>query len=75
VNLLLDTHVLLWWLADDPGLGTRASPPRSGRASSSPSRSPSSTRCSPGHFPGTTTTRSLTEDRRFTEYGVAVHQG
>ena len=26
VNLLLDTHVLLWWLADDPKLGaaTRA---------------------------------------------------
>jgi len=23
VNLLLDTHVLLWWLADDPGLSER----------------------------------------------------
>jgi PIN domain nuclease of toxin-antitoxin system len=24
VHLLLDTHALLWWLADDPGLGMRA---------------------------------------------------
>jgi PIN domain nuclease of toxin-antitoxin system len=24
VRLLLDTHVLLWWLADDPALGERA---------------------------------------------------
>jgi len=24
MNLLLDTHVLLWWLADDPRLGDRA---------------------------------------------------
>jgi PIN domain nuclease of toxin-antitoxin system len=24
VRLLLDTHVLLWWLADDPALGKRA---------------------------------------------------
>jgi PIN domain nuclease of toxin-antitoxin system len=24
VNLLLDTHALLWWLADDPSLGERA---------------------------------------------------
>ncbi len=24
MNLLLDTHVLLWWLADDPALGARA---------------------------------------------------
>ena len=23
MNLLLDTHVLLWWLADDPGLSER----------------------------------------------------
>jgi PIN domain nuclease of toxin-antitoxin system len=23
VNLLLDTHILLWWLADDPGLSDR----------------------------------------------------
>lgn len=23
-RLLLDTHVLLWWLADDPQLGTKA---------------------------------------------------
>jgi PIN domain nuclease of toxin-antitoxin system len=25
VRLLLDTHVLLWWLADDPSLAKRAS--------------------------------------------------
>jgi len=24
VSFLLDTHVLLWWLADDPALGDRA---------------------------------------------------
>ena len=24
MNLLLDTHVLLWWLTDDPRLGDRA---------------------------------------------------
>lgn len=24
MRLLLDTHVLLWWLADDPGLGEEA---------------------------------------------------
>ncbi len=24
MNLLLDTHVLLWWMADDPALGDRA---------------------------------------------------
>lgn len=24
MNLLLDTHVLLWWLRDDPRLGVRA---------------------------------------------------
>jgi len=24
VNLLLDTHVVLWWLDDDPALGARA---------------------------------------------------
>lgn len=24
MKLLLDTHVLLWWLADDPRLGTQA---------------------------------------------------
>jgi PIN domain nuclease of toxin-antitoxin system len=24
VNLLLDTHALLWWLADDPALATEA---------------------------------------------------
>lgn len=24
MNLLLDTHVLLWWMADDPTLGHRA---------------------------------------------------
>lgn len=24
MNLLLDTHALLWWLADDPRLGSRA---------------------------------------------------
>jgi PIN domain nuclease of toxin-antitoxin system len=24
MNLLLDTHILLWWLADDPALGNRA---------------------------------------------------
>lgn len=24
MNLLLDTHVLLWWLADDPTLGVEA---------------------------------------------------
>ncbi len=24
MNLLLDTHVLLWWLDDDPSLSTRA---------------------------------------------------
>lgn len=24
MNLLLDTHVLLWWMADDPALGQRA---------------------------------------------------
>jgi PIN domain nuclease of toxin-antitoxin system len=24
VRLLLDTHVLLWWLADDPSLGEEA---------------------------------------------------
>ena len=24
IGLLLDTHALLWWLADDPGLSTRA---------------------------------------------------
>jgi PIN domain nuclease of toxin-antitoxin system len=24
VNLILDTHVLLWWLAGDPGLGEEA---------------------------------------------------
>jgi PIN domain nuclease of toxin-antitoxin system len=24
VRLLIDTHVLLWWLADDPALGKRA---------------------------------------------------
>jgi PIN domain nuclease of toxin-antitoxin system len=24
MNLLLDTHVLLWWLADDPALSARA---------------------------------------------------
>jgi PIN domain nuclease of toxin-antitoxin system len=24
MNLLLDTHVLLWWMADDPALGHRA---------------------------------------------------
>ena len=24
MNLLLDTHALLWWLADDPALGTDA---------------------------------------------------
>ena len=24
MNLLLDTHVLLWWLGDDPRLGARA---------------------------------------------------
>ena len=24
MRLLLDTHVLLWWLADDPALGKRA---------------------------------------------------
>lgn len=24
MNLLLDTHVLLWWMADDPALGVRA---------------------------------------------------
>lgn len=23
MNLLLDTHVLLWWMADDPALGDR----------------------------------------------------
>jgi PIN domain nuclease of toxin-antitoxin system len=23
VNLLLDTHILLWWLADDPGLSEK----------------------------------------------------
>lgn len=24
MNLLLDTHIALWWLADDPALGNRA---------------------------------------------------
>jgi PIN domain nuclease of toxin-antitoxin system len=24
VRILLDTHILLWWLADDPALGDRA---------------------------------------------------
>lgn len=24
MRLLLDTHVFLWWLADDPSLGTKA---------------------------------------------------
>jgi len=24
MNLLLDTHVLLWWLGDDPALGQPA---------------------------------------------------
>lgn len=24
MNLLLDTHVLLWWMADDPALGDQA---------------------------------------------------